>query len=207
MGLTVKNLVCHVRVTLPTEAVGPFGGRPLDLAVLSRMAALLGDDLDDVRLHTDAEAAARARALGADAFILGRDIYFGGGQFDPLTRRGLGLLAHELAHRRHAEDGTAEADAEREARRAERLAARSDGRPDEPTYLEREGAAEASAPAVEQTRAQDTESARRAGSTAPSVADIEAIVTAKVEALMRMELILERERRGLGNASPGRLPL
>jgi hypothetical protein len=205
MGLTVKNLVCHVRLTLPTEPV-EARWRPLDLAVLSRMAALLGDDLDDVRVHTDAEAAARARALGADAFILGRDIYFGGGQFDSLTRRGLGLLAHELAHRRHAEEGTAEADAEREARRAERMAAMSDGRPDEPTYLEREEAAEPAAAAMEQMRAQDAENARRVGPTAPSPADIEAIVTEKVQALMRAELIVERERRGL-RPSAGRLPL
>jgi len=205
MGLTVKNLVCHVRVTLPTEQIG--SGRPLDLALLSRMEALLGDDLDDVRLHTDAESAAMARALGADAFILGRDIYFGGGQFDPVTGRGLGLLAHELAHRRHAEEGTSDAEAEREARRAERLGARGDGRPDEPTYLEREGAGEPSAPAVEQTRADDAERARRTGPAMPSAADIEAIVTEKVEALIRAELTLERERRGLRPSSGGPLPL
>jgi hypothetical protein len=34
----------------------------------------------------------------ADAFTLGRDIVFGAGRFNPHTRDGLSLLAHELAH-------------------------------------------------------------------------------------------------------------
>src|SRR5512145_2909333 len=100
MGLTVKNLVCRVRVTLPLDTTGQEPGRSLDLTTLARMRAMLGGLFDDVRIHTSARAAALARALEADAFIAGKDVYFGEGRFDVSTSRGLALLAHELVHRR-----------------------------------------------------------------------------------------------------------
>ncbi len=39
-----------------------------------------------------------ARALGARAFTIGRDIFFGAGQYAPETPAGLRLLVHELVH-------------------------------------------------------------------------------------------------------------
>jgi outer membrane protein OmpA-like peptidoglycan-associated protein len=55
-------------------------------------------DFSSVRVHTDAEAAQSAAALGAYAYTVGHDIVFGTGQYQPDTTRGRGLLAHELAH-------------------------------------------------------------------------------------------------------------
>ena len=49
-------------------------------------------------MHTDAAAAASADALDASAYTVGRDIVFGHSRYDPRSPRGLGLLAHELAH-------------------------------------------------------------------------------------------------------------
>jgi hypothetical protein len=60
--------------------------------------AHLNRDLRDVRLHTDVEAANHCAAVGARAFTLGRDIYFGWGQYQPETPSGRWLLAHEVAH-------------------------------------------------------------------------------------------------------------
>lgn len=57
-----------------------------------------GRDFSSVRVHADAQAAATARAVHADAFTVGRDIVFGAGRFAPDTNRGRRLLAHELAH-------------------------------------------------------------------------------------------------------------
>jgi hypothetical protein len=54
-----------------------------------------GHDFGDVRVHRDAEV---ARAAGARAFTLGHDIVFGAGQYQPATRAGRRLLAHELTH-------------------------------------------------------------------------------------------------------------
>jgi hypothetical protein len=58
-----------------------------------------GIDLSLVRLHHNGTEAERAcRALGARAFTVGSDIYFGAGAFAPRTPAGLRLLAHEVAH-------------------------------------------------------------------------------------------------------------
>ncbi len=52
----------------------------------------LGAQLDGVRIHTGPRAQASARRLGAHAFNIGQDIYFGSDAWN--TRR----LAHELTH-------------------------------------------------------------------------------------------------------------
>jgi len=58
----------------------------------------MGANFGDVRVHTDARAAQAARALGARAFSVGRDIAFDSGEYQPGSKQGQDLLAHELAH-------------------------------------------------------------------------------------------------------------
>ncbi|WP_331236634.1 eCIS core domain-containing protein [Natronorarus salvus] len=55
-------------------------------------------DLDGVRVHDGTEAACLAGGLNAQAFTHGREIYFGEGRYQPGTRGGRRLLAHELTH-------------------------------------------------------------------------------------------------------------
>jgi len=57
-----------------------------------------GADFQDLRVHTDASAAALSTDLHALAFTNGRDVYFAPGTFAPHTPRGERLLAHELTH-------------------------------------------------------------------------------------------------------------
>jgi hypothetical protein len=76
--------------------LGP--GRALDAAARAYFEPRFGRDLGDVRVHTDAASAGAARALGADAFTHGRDIYFAEGRYRPETAEGRRLLAHELVH-------------------------------------------------------------------------------------------------------------
>ncbi|HEX8174254.1 MAG TPA: DUF4157 domain-containing protein [Pyrinomonadaceae bacterium] len=71
------------------------------------MESRFGHDFDDVRVHTDAPAQEAAKDLSAEAFTTGRDIYFSQGAYDPSTREGQGLLAHELAHVVQQDDGAA----------------------------------------------------------------------------------------------------
>ncbi|MCA9968944.1 MAG: DUF4157 domain-containing protein, partial [Anaerolineales bacterium] len=73
-------------------------GRPLDAATRAFMEPRLGHDLGTVRVHTDGQAAASARAVQARAYTVGRDVVFGAGEFAPETAVGRRLLAHELAH-------------------------------------------------------------------------------------------------------------
>lgn len=72
--------------------------QPLDATTRSFMESRFGRDFGRVRLHTDARAAASARALHAAAYTVGQDITLGEGKFRPDTTAGKRLLAHELAH-------------------------------------------------------------------------------------------------------------
>ena len=62
------------------------------------MELALGADLSAVRVHLGPVADDAAAELGARAFTIGRDIFFGDGQYDPTSPNGRDLLAHELAH-------------------------------------------------------------------------------------------------------------
>ncbi len=73
-------------------------GRPLPPASRAFFEGRLGHGFGDVRVHTGAGASEAARAIGARAFTVGRDIVFGGGEWSPESRAGQRLLAHELTH-------------------------------------------------------------------------------------------------------------
>lgn len=74
------------------------GGTGLDGSTRGFMESRFGASFGDVRIHTGNEAARLSRDLGAHAFTLGNDIYFGEGQYRPETGSGRHILAHELAH-------------------------------------------------------------------------------------------------------------
>src|SRR5262245_53777196 len=96
-----KRLAPLARTTPPdAERAARAGGtgRALDEATRTKMEGFFGADLGDVRVHTDEPAASLAEDLSAEAFTLGRDVYFGRGKFDTSSRAGRGLLAHELTH-------------------------------------------------------------------------------------------------------------
>jgi hypothetical protein len=74
------------------------GGSPLPPDVRAEAEAGLGQRLGDVRVHTDAPAAALATQLGAHAFTTGNDIFFNQGEYDPGSPGGFNVLVHELTH-------------------------------------------------------------------------------------------------------------
>lgn len=74
------------------------GGRPLAQSARAFFERRFGTDFGDVRVHTGARAAEASRSVNADAFTLGRDVFFGRGEYRPDARAGRRLLAHELAH-------------------------------------------------------------------------------------------------------------
>jgi hypothetical protein len=76
----------------------PAQARPLDAHTRRDMELRFRADFAHVRIHTGPLAAAAARALGAQAFTVGHDIFFAADRFAPDTPHGRGLLAHELAH-------------------------------------------------------------------------------------------------------------
>src|ERR1700676_3897545 len=73
-------------------------GRELDASTRSLMEPRFGHDFSRVRVHTDTEAAASARALNATAYTVGQHLVFDEGKFQPHTPQGRKLLTHELTH-------------------------------------------------------------------------------------------------------------
>ncbi len=71
-------------------------GEALPTAVREEMEQLFGRDLSAVRIHTDTSD--RVEALRAEAVALGSHLHFAEGRFNPNTREGRALLAHEITH-------------------------------------------------------------------------------------------------------------
>jgi hypothetical protein len=89
------------RLAAQTSLVGETlrgPGRPLDAGTRAGFESTLGHHFGNVRVHTDAEAAASADALHAAAYTVGSDVVFGAGRYDPGSDTGRRLLAHELTH-------------------------------------------------------------------------------------------------------------
>lgn len=74
------------------------GGRPLSQLERSFFEPRFGTDFSDVRIHSGNHAGELAQTVQAKAFTLGRDIYFGRGQYNTGEAQSGRLLAHELTH-------------------------------------------------------------------------------------------------------------
>ncbi len=74
------------------------GGRPLPDVLLARMEQSFGVDFSGVRVHSDSQSDTLNRSLNARAFTTGHDLFFRRGEYNPESRRGQELIAHELTH-------------------------------------------------------------------------------------------------------------
>ena len=91
------NTTCSDQIATQLD-VSKGKGSPLDEATRSRMEPTFGADFSNVRIHTDRKATQLSQDLGAQAFTHGSDIYFNTDKYDPESRGGQHLLAHELTH-------------------------------------------------------------------------------------------------------------
>lgn len=73
-------------------------GNSLDTGLRLFMETRFGEDFSRVRVHTDTQATESSAGLNAVAYTIGNDIFFGEGRYQPRSREGLRLLAHELTH-------------------------------------------------------------------------------------------------------------
>jgi hypothetical protein len=79
----------------------------VDPRIAKMLEPMLGS-VRDVRIHTGTVASNAARAMDARAFAVGdRDIFIDAAQFNPNSREGGALIAHEIAHTRDAATGFA----------------------------------------------------------------------------------------------------
>ncbi|NTW69465.1 MAG: DUF4157 domain-containing protein [Chlorobiaceae bacterium] len=76
-----------------------FGaGTPLPEPTRSFMENRFGTEFSNVRIHADHDSAQLSHSLNAQAFTVGKDIYFNEGKYTPDSESGRYLLAHELTH-------------------------------------------------------------------------------------------------------------
>ena len=108
------------RAALTSQGAGPLdpeiasaidaqrgGGAPLGDDVRADMEHHLGADLSAVRVHTGSEASTLNRAVQAEAFTTGTDVFVSGDRYNPTSNDGRRLLAHELTHVVQQTSGTA----------------------------------------------------------------------------------------------------
>lgn len=73
-------------------------GSALDTDARATLESTMGEDFSDVRVHNDSEAHELSKAVRAEAFTTGSDVFFQSGKYDPGSSEGQKLLAHELTH-------------------------------------------------------------------------------------------------------------
>ncbi|NER78630.1 MAG: DUF4157 domain-containing protein [Leptolyngbya sp. SIO1D8] len=74
------------------------GGQRLDHGLQRSMGKAMGTDFSGVRIHTDATSDRINQTIQAKAFTTGSDVFFRQGQYNPGTKSGQQLIAHELTH-------------------------------------------------------------------------------------------------------------
>lgn len=90
----------NTRTEVPAEVTDVLRTPGARLNPVTRAAAesFFGYPFGNVRIHTDAAAAATTEAVSARAYTVGTHLVFGPGQYTPGTASGARLLAHELTH-------------------------------------------------------------------------------------------------------------
>jgi hypothetical protein len=84
---------------LETTINGARGrGKQIEEGMQRAMGQAMGADFSEVKVHTDAQADKLNKSVQARAFTKGQDVFFRQGEYNPGSRGGQELLAHELTH-------------------------------------------------------------------------------------------------------------
>ena len=94
----LRETLPETTADFPSQLAGRNGGRALDNSVRNEMETKIGTSFSDVRVHSGTDAQSMADSLNARAFTCQRDVFFGAGEYNPDSRAGKELLAHELVH-------------------------------------------------------------------------------------------------------------
>ena len=73
-------------------------GNAMSSEIIREMNTAFKANFSAIRIHTDSAAIALCQEIGAQAFTNGLDIYFNKGKYNPESKAGKELLAHELTH-------------------------------------------------------------------------------------------------------------
>ncbi len=81
------------------------GGQPMADNIRQPMEQAFGADFSGVKVHTDSQSDELNQSIQARAFTTGQDVFFRQGEYNPESRGGQELLAHELTHVVQQNDG------------------------------------------------------------------------------------------------------
>jgi hypothetical protein len=73
-------------------------GQSLDANLQQSMGQAMGADFSGVKVHTDSQSDQLNKSIQAKAFTTGQDVFFRQGAYEPSSRGGQELIAHELTH-------------------------------------------------------------------------------------------------------------
>ncbi len=73
-------------------------GTKLNNGLKNSFESKFGENFQNVKIHNNSRSHQLASEINAKAFTLGEDIYFNEGEYQPGSREGKHLLAHELTH-------------------------------------------------------------------------------------------------------------
>ncbi|MEH1887809.1 eCIS core domain-containing protein [Nostoc sp.] len=73
-------------------------GQPLEAGLQQSMGQAMRADFSGVKVHTDAQSDQLNQSIQAKAFTTGQDVFFRQGAYEPGSREGQELIAHELTH-------------------------------------------------------------------------------------------------------------
>jgi hypothetical protein len=74
------------------------GGQAIADNIREPMEVAFGADFSGVKIHTDGQSDQLNRSIQARAFTTGQDVFFRQGEYNPGSRGGQELIAHELTH-------------------------------------------------------------------------------------------------------------
>jgi hypothetical protein len=73
-------------------------GQSLDAGLQSQMGQAMGADFSGVKVHTDSQSDQLNQSIQSKAFTTGQDVFFSQGTYNPSSKDGQELIAHELTH-------------------------------------------------------------------------------------------------------------
>ena len=73
-------------------------GQPLQPELQAKMGQAMGADFSGVKVHNDVRSDQLNQSIQAKAFTTGSDVFFKQGAYNPNSRHGQELIAHELTH-------------------------------------------------------------------------------------------------------------
>ncbi|WDD37034.1 DUF4157 domain-containing protein (plasmid) [Nostoc sp. UHCC 0926] len=74
------------------------GGQQIANNIRQPIEQAFGADFSGVKVHTDCQSDQLNRSIQARAFTTGQNVFFRQGEYNPVSRGGQELLAHELSH-------------------------------------------------------------------------------------------------------------